>query len=543
MAKAAAAGIAVRARDTGRVLMLQRAEAGKNDHVWEFPGGKIDGDEEPFDAAKREWEEEVGLKLPDGHLADKWKDGVYRGFVWVIGHESDIDLMDRKDPENDEVLAWWDAKDAKNNPALRAELDDSTDKWVDAVKFYPGYTKSDLFKSPGDLVNEIEALQGLFASQANAGLMNQEASDKICSYFAKALTLLRIQKGDAVGHEFHGNRYTGGRGGRQGSETDKEFWSRIQSLSMNAPVHEEERAKFTEQVKDVAARVKNLAMRAMSSPDSTMKAVVVVSALRAVALGLSLAAGHALLSPGTHIPMDVGGGHLPSEPPPMVTNPDSPPVPLGDQSQEPPPLSGYVPGGTPSFVSNPNWIRDEYPGSSVLPHKAMRATFFKGDSPGHEFRGNQYSGKIGSNTDGGRWVPESADHAAALERLVAMPGVGTKTIDGEEIKDAIRTPLQASGMSKDDVAARVREAGAVRQTTESVDPKTLHGTNEFVSRRSVANAMKGAVQGPGGSHYRAGYVLQVARIGGQNYVLDGNHRACAAAVLDRPVDAHVYHVS
>ena len=55
-----AAGIAVR---DGRLLLLRRPENGACPGLWEFPGGKIEPDETPFDALVREWMEEVGVTV------------------------------------------------------------------------------------------------------------------------------------------------------------------------------------------------------------------------------------------------------------------------------------------------------------------------------------------------------------------------------------------------------------------------------------------------------------------------------------------------
>jgi 8-oxo-dGTP diphosphatase len=45
----------------GLVLVAKRAEAQHLPGAWEFPGGKIEGGEEPADAALRELREETGL--------------------------------------------------------------------------------------------------------------------------------------------------------------------------------------------------------------------------------------------------------------------------------------------------------------------------------------------------------------------------------------------------------------------------------------------------------------------------------------------------
>ena len=134
-----AAGIAVVAEDSGRVLMIQRDNDDPGKQAagrWEWPGGRIDGDESTWDCAVREWQEETGNTLPKGRKAGTWKQDDYCGFVYVIPSESAIQLnpdneaMDVKDPNHPrakqtEVMAWWKVKDAKHSDhALRDEFDD-----------------------------------------------------------------------------------------------------------------------------------------------------------------------------------------------------------------------------------------------------------------------------------------------------------------------------------------------------------------------------------------------------------------------------------
>lgn len=130
-----AAGIAVRAQDTGRVLMLQRG-LDANDAAsgsWEFPGGCLDEGEPANMAARREWEEEVGCALPDGEQTGSWtsSNGVYAGFVWTVPSEHAMRIDDPRDrtinpddPGRDhvEAIAWWDPAQLPGNPALRSEL-------------------------------------------------------------------------------------------------------------------------------------------------------------------------------------------------------------------------------------------------------------------------------------------------------------------------------------------------------------------------------------------------------------------------------------
>lgn len=129
------AGLAVVARNTGRVLMLQRYNDPKDPAggLWEFPGGHIEEGETPLEAAKREWSEETGLEIPRGSLQSTWDSGIYRGHVWSIAREdqltlnqptSDRHIINPDDPDMDkiETIAWWDPKLMVGNPAMRQEL-------------------------------------------------------------------------------------------------------------------------------------------------------------------------------------------------------------------------------------------------------------------------------------------------------------------------------------------------------------------------------------------------------------------------------------
>jgi SPP1 gp7 family putative phage head morphogenesis protein len=131
----AAAGLAVLAADTGRVLMLQRALDDRDmaSGTWEFPGGHIEPGESPLEAAQREWSEETGKALPVGVCAQDWAspNGVYVGYVWVIEAEALIDcrtnpgeVLNPDDPDGDcaETIAWWDPRQLAGNTAIRAEL-------------------------------------------------------------------------------------------------------------------------------------------------------------------------------------------------------------------------------------------------------------------------------------------------------------------------------------------------------------------------------------------------------------------------------------
>lgn len=129
------AALAVKAKDTRRVLMVQRSIDNHAVHVagkWEFPGGSIEEGEDPLEAAKREWTEEVGVDLPDGEIAGSWvASNSYECFVYLIDEEADLDLENARsgldDSGNDEIenVAWWNLNDIPHNPAVRVEVESS----------------------------------------------------------------------------------------------------------------------------------------------------------------------------------------------------------------------------------------------------------------------------------------------------------------------------------------------------------------------------------------------------------------------------------
>lgn len=108
--------------------------------TWEFAGGHIEGQESPRAAAIREWQEETGLRFPDGEWTGEWtsSDGIYQGFILTVPSEADIDLAARMpgtDPDGDafEAVAWWNPADLPGNPALRPELAADLDAVMSAL--------------------------------------------------------------------------------------------------------------------------------------------------------------------------------------------------------------------------------------------------------------------------------------------------------------------------------------------------------------------------------------------------------------------------
>ena len=133
-----AAGIAVQAKDTGRVVMIQRVPDKHDDDDanarWEWPGGKLDGggdgncDETVWAGALREWHEETGAVMPEEYtVIGGWvsDDGEYEGFVVQVESESLIEF----DPQPEEASAagWWDPDDLDDDDVRQKIHDDLGD--------------------------------------------------------------------------------------------------------------------------------------------------------------------------------------------------------------------------------------------------------------------------------------------------------------------------------------------------------------------------------------------------------------------------------
>ncbi|MCU1494855.1 MAG: phage portal protein family [Acidimicrobiaceae bacterium] len=138
-------GIAVKAQDTGRVLMLQRAldDTDPASGKLEFPGGHVEAGEDSQDAAQREWQEEVGMPLPVGNVAGSWTNGIYRGHVHVVPAESGVvinpDRPKVRNPDHprgkyQETAVWMDPDHISDNPAVRDEVKSSASTWLPVVK-------------------------------------------------------------------------------------------------------------------------------------------------------------------------------------------------------------------------------------------------------------------------------------------------------------------------------------------------------------------------------------------------------------------------
>jgi 8-oxo-dGTP pyrophosphatase MutT (NUDIX family) len=116
------AGLALRAADTGRVLLLKRLE--DETSFWEFPGGHVT-DADSRSCAVREWTEEVNCPFPpDAQPLTHLDLGAYRLYLYEV--PSEFCLPEPcQDPEGEWFTQsrWWDPEDLPSAD-LRPELED-----------------------------------------------------------------------------------------------------------------------------------------------------------------------------------------------------------------------------------------------------------------------------------------------------------------------------------------------------------------------------------------------------------------------------------
>jgi 8-oxo-dGTP pyrophosphatase MutT (NUDIX family) len=178
-----AAGLAVRAEDTGRVLMLQRANDPEDPYAgaFEFGGGHLEPGETPFAAACREWSEEVGAPCPNGQIVAMWAsaNGLYEGFVMSIPHESEVAInldyprVDNPDAPlhaKPETVVWMSIDDLAGMPALRRELIADLPRVLPALRAPARSDKGTDPRMMGTSIDESEVLEYLQKHYPDADL-------------------------------------------------------------------------------------------------------------------------------------------------------------------------------------------------------------------------------------------------------------------------------------------------------------------------------------------------------------------------------------
>ncbi len=145
------AGLMVHAADTGRVLLIQRANDPEDEAagMFEPPGGSIDEGETALEGAMREFSEETGMAVPDGEVVATWESGSYIGHVLRTPSEDALPIQEHyrdrarmKNPDDPEMkvveqLVWWDPELMVDNPAIRREMRASMPTIISLLQLNP----------------------------------------------------------------------------------------------------------------------------------------------------------------------------------------------------------------------------------------------------------------------------------------------------------------------------------------------------------------------------------------------------------------------
>ena len=114
------AGLLVVARDSGRMLLAQRAfdadDAPEVQESWEMPGGSLDDGEDAQAGAFREFSEEIGDPLEGAEVVHGWRSAGgdhYQGFVVAVDGEDGVDLA-AFDPDEVKAVGWFSPDEARN---------------------------------------------------------------------------------------------------------------------------------------------------------------------------------------------------------------------------------------------------------------------------------------------------------------------------------------------------------------------------------------------------------------------------------------------
>jgi 8-oxo-dGTP diphosphatase len=107
----------------GRVLLTQRKSGTHLAGAWEFPGGKVEPDEDPRDALARELKEEIGVDAEVGEV---------------------VEATFHRYPEKSVLLLFFEARVRAGSPPPRA-IDVAALRWAEA-----GELRDELFP-PADV--------------------------------------------------------------------------------------------------------------------------------------------------------------------------------------------------------------------------------------------------------------------------------------------------------------------------------------------------------------------------------------------------------
>ena len=113
--------------EESKVLVSRRHLHSSFGGYWEFPGGKVELDEDPRDALRRELREELGIDVRVGRVQQTVLDRRGKHNVLLLFYQ--CERTDRTEPEALQVLEWkwanWrDLEQLRFPPADRAVLPD-----------------------------------------------------------------------------------------------------------------------------------------------------------------------------------------------------------------------------------------------------------------------------------------------------------------------------------------------------------------------------------------------------------------------------------
>ena len=114
-----AAGVLFVTKD-GRVLLTRRTAEGDHEGEWAIPGGKLEGDETPAEAAAREAEEETGRAVDPADLRE-WTRRVRDGVDFTTFTCSVDDEFEPRLNEEHDAHVWIDRKAAMGEVQPRAD--------------------------------------------------------------------------------------------------------------------------------------------------------------------------------------------------------------------------------------------------------------------------------------------------------------------------------------------------------------------------------------------------------------------------------------
>ena len=107
----------------GRVLLAKRPEGKTLAGLWEFPGGKIEGDERPETALIRELKEELGINVEESCLAPlTFASHAYEDFHLLMPLYVCRRWKGIAQALEGQTLKWVHAKDLRDYPMPPADL-------------------------------------------------------------------------------------------------------------------------------------------------------------------------------------------------------------------------------------------------------------------------------------------------------------------------------------------------------------------------------------------------------------------------------------